>query len=540
MPPKFDKKKTVTFSLVHRSHEDPLYHDPDASTAVFVPVDQRGQGKEMKREQRDKRREKKKAFEVQAQAMIDEFSEGLEKKAAASDTKSSKSDKVVVFDKGDEAAFSGRRENEGEAALYGIKFDDSKYDYMQHLKPIGETSDAVFISKRDQEKKNSRKQAKEGVMFKPKAPEQILSQDMLPSATMVPRNFDSEKAIPDSIAGFNPNMDPSLREVLEALEDEEYVTDAEDDGNEDIFNQLLASGEADEDDFDDDEYDDDDEYYDDDDFYEGNVSDGEYEEEEEPATKTSTAAKDTSEPKLSAAELYSKMKPSADGFEKRIGTADLADRSADAESGFPSLDDMTIPDVQDTGNKDSNEATEQDWVQAFRDFKIDQASARQDAGFNELDSEAGDQLGALSVVTSMTRRSNMTNKQWRRNKSKILDNAGKRVGGARGLNSMNSDALTEMTGLSMSSSALFRNKHLTFLDDRFDTIEEEYLNDQEEDELNDDTHIKMGLPKRSKGRGGAHKQKEAFDMTKERADFESILDDFLDNHTVEGKHYYKK
>ena len=32
------------------------------------------------------------------------------------------------------------RNNEGEAALYGITFDDSKYDYMQHLKPMGHLS----------------------------------------------------------------------------------------------------------------------------------------------------------------------------------------------------------------------------------------------------------------------------------------------------------------------------------------------------------------------------------------------------------------
>ena len=37
------------------------------------------------------------------------------------------------------------RENEGEAAEYGIFFDDTEYDYMQHLRSVGETPDAVLL-----------------------------------------------------------------------------------------------------------------------------------------------------------------------------------------------------------------------------------------------------------------------------------------------------------------------------------------------------------------------------------------------------------
>ena len=33
----------------------------------------------------------------------------------------------------------------GQAALYGIYFDDTEYNYMQHLKPIGTEAGAVFI-----------------------------------------------------------------------------------------------------------------------------------------------------------------------------------------------------------------------------------------------------------------------------------------------------------------------------------------------------------------------------------------------------------
>jgi protein LTV1 len=37
-----------------------------------------------------------------------------------------------------ELDFESMRDNEGEAAEYGIYFDDTTYDYMQHLRDIGE------------------------------------------------------------------------------------------------------------------------------------------------------------------------------------------------------------------------------------------------------------------------------------------------------------------------------------------------------------------------------------------------------------------
>lgn len=45
----------------------------------------------------------------------------------------------------DDIDVSNVRENEGEAAEYGIYFDDTEYDYMQHLRMIGERPDAVLL-----------------------------------------------------------------------------------------------------------------------------------------------------------------------------------------------------------------------------------------------------------------------------------------------------------------------------------------------------------------------------------------------------------
>jgi protein LTV1 len=52
--------------------------------------------------------------------------------------------------------------------------------------------------------------------------------------------YQDQQNIPDAIAGFQPDMDPRLREVLEALEDEEYVDENEGD---DVFGKLTSQAE---------------------------------------------------------------------------------------------------------------------------------------------------------------------------------------------------------------------------------------------------------------------------------------------------------
>ena len=83
------------FTLVHRSQRDPLINDPDAPTRVLAAT-QRRQGK---------------GQPVSRKELEDEF-------------------------KGKD------RKNIGEAAQYGVYFDDTDYDYMQHLRPIGGTYNA--------------------------------------------------------------------------------------------------------------------------------------------------------------------------------------------------------------------------------------------------------------------------------------------------------------------------------------------------------------------------------------------------------------
>lgn len=196
---KFDKKSAQTFNVVHRSHEDSLYFDNDASRHVLVPANQR-------------------------EAKVESVPEPKIFTAAELQEK---------FTPGE---IKSMRENEGLAAQYGIFFDDSKYDYMQHLKPIGTAADAVFI---EPSADKAEKPAKKNIGD--------LLKDNLPSEKTRKVTHDVLENIPRELQGFNPDMDPRLREVLEALEDEAYV-EADDDG--DMFADLLEGGEVeDEDDF---------------------------------------------------------------------------------------------------------------------------------------------------------------------------------------------------------------------------------------------------------------------------------------------------
>ena len=112
MPRKFiDKKKATTFHLVHRSQRDPLINDPESSSRVlkYVPA--------------PNTKVQNALFRGRADAEQSISRETLENDIDV--------EKV--------------RENEGEAAEYGIFFDDTEYDYMQHLRSVGETTDAVLL-----------------------------------------------------------------------------------------------------------------------------------------------------------------------------------------------------------------------------------------------------------------------------------------------------------------------------------------------------------------------------------------------------------
>ena len=147
------------------------------------------------------------------------------------------------------------RENEGEAALHGIFYDDSAYDYMQHMRDLGAATESCFVEAVPESQKWKQKQGKgkqrledalrdatinddEAGGVKIGQPVPLLDADMLPSKRLKKSTYQDQQDVPDALAGFQPDMDPRLREVLEALEDEAYVDDEEE-----MFGELAKDGE---------------------------------------------------------------------------------------------------------------------------------------------------------------------------------------------------------------------------------------------------------------------------------------------------------
>ncbi|KAK1718831.1 low temperature viability protein [Colletotrichum acutatum] len=193
---KFDKKSAQHFTLVHRPQNDPLIHDENAPSMVLNPVPQKG---------------------------------GPSKSKHLSD---------LASEFGSEAG--SIRANEGEAAEYGVYYDDTEYDYMQHLRGLNSGGgEAVWVEASgaaNNDKKGKQTQSLEDALRQmdlEQKSEALLDPSVLPNRNLPRTNYETQVDIPDAIAGFQPDMDPRLREVLEALEDDAYVDD-----DDDIFKEL--------------------------------------------------------------------------------------------------------------------------------------------------------------------------------------------------------------------------------------------------------------------------------------------------------------
>ena len=199
-----DKKTATHFTLVHRPQNDPLLHDAEASSMVLNPTSVPNSSKVKK---------------------LDDLASELG------------SDVELI------------RDNEGEAASYGVYYDDTEYDYMQHMRDLGSGSgEAHFVEAPAPRNKGKERQSLEDALRDAKLEDEegvVLDDEILPSKNLRKATYQAQQDVPDALAGFQPDMDPRLREVLEALEDEAYV-----DEDDDIFGQLAKDGEEiDEDEF---------------------------------------------------------------------------------------------------------------------------------------------------------------------------------------------------------------------------------------------------------------------------------------------------
>ncbi|KAG8412848.1 Protein ltv1 [Metarhizium acridum] len=193
-----DKKTAQHFTLVHRPQNDPLIHDEQAPAMVLNPTQPKPGSSKVKH--------------------LDELASEFGSDAAAI------------------------RANEGEAASHGVYFDDTEYDYMQHLRDLNSASsgEVVFIEA-NTKSKGKQKESLEDALKKMDLEQKsgdLLDDEMLPSKNLTRVTYQAQQDVPDSIRGFQPDMDPRLREVLEALDDEAYVDDEDDE----IFKNLTKDG----------------------------------------------------------------------------------------------------------------------------------------------------------------------------------------------------------------------------------------------------------------------------------------------------------
>lgn len=193
MPPKKSwthKSNSETFRLVHRSQQDSLYYDDDVANTVLVPVSKISRGK-------------------------------------------SSSNRTIARDDMSEVAQT-LTPNEGAAAVYGIAYDDSEYDYLQHLKPMGVSNGGVFVSADKDSKQTKKKNEKLAALLE--------DSDLFESENKQKYDYQKQQDIPDEIKGFKPNLNEDLREALTALEDENYLDADQDIDEVDFLGDLLGSG----------------------------------------------------------------------------------------------------------------------------------------------------------------------------------------------------------------------------------------------------------------------------------------------------------
>lgn len=433
-PHNSDKKNAATYQLFHRPQVDPLINDPEADDRVLHHV-----GGPV---------------------------------PAPSTSEASKRTKNLT-DLESEFGADAVRENEGEAANHGIFFDDSKYDYMQHLRELGTGGgDSHFVEAKTKDKGKGKGLKLEDALRQASLDDtrsdvgggSIYGSeygDMRSTTTSYSRKptYQDQQNIPDAIAGFQPDMDPRLREALEALEDEEFV----DDEDEDVFGELTKSAEE---------------------MEPGEWEDTLFDVQEEDdgwesdATEKAPVQRDTTD----------------------VEYEDDEDSVQATPGELPSQDEP-IPDLQ---------PEDQGWMREFAKFKKD-AKANKAAAPVAPPSIApsGNQSTLASTVFT--------------------------AGGTPIRKKKRKGAMTNPSAYSMSSSAIARTEGHRLLDDRFEKMESLYaLDEEDEEDFDDSMSMASGMTGMTGMTGVSTATSEAPSLVQAngteipaRHNFNNIMDDFL-------------
>lgn len=399
------RKTATTYALLHRSQDDPLIYDENAPDRVLQPIS----GPSVALQQLDSTPSK-------------------------------------VKHRGDleaEYGFSSDiRENEGEAAEHGVFFDDTKYDYMQHLRELGggdggAGGTATWVDAPDKAQKGKGKErqtledALRSVNLDGGSGEHddtrslggfSTAQSMTSSRFGARlRTYQDQQDVPDAIAGFQPDMDPRLREVLEALDDEAYVEEDEDD----IFGELTGKGA---------------EEVDDDEFERSG-----YDEEDDEGWESDRTEKPNKEYSTTEAWIPA---PTAEAHDAPQTT----------------IDNLPDPSVAPPATGEGHDG---DWLASFTKAKgIETAQSGTPDTSASSPAVRNIPQAPPSVAPSSMISSSTTNPFGRKKKRK--------------------GALTSTTSFSMTSSVLARTEPLTTLDARFDRLAAQYMDDDFDDDMIDE------------------------------------------------------
>lgn len=203
-----DKRTASHFQLVHRSQRDPNLANEDSSKYVLKPT--LGSANLLKHGILPPRAE--------------DFLEDVEPSIENKDVDSEQEFKEEYSD-----------DQVGKAVQYGIFFRDQEdYDYMKHLKPIGEHDDGVFVAASD-----AREPEKRGLVFKD-ADAELDSPKVkftLPNGTVALAGDEEEVGLLAKTSVDPLGVAPEYREAIYALDDENFIDEAVDD---DFFDALNA------------------------------------------------------------------------------------------------------------------------------------------------------------------------------------------------------------------------------------------------------------------------------------------------------------
>lgn len=360
------------------------------------------------------------------------------------------------------------RRNEGEAANYGIYYDDSRYDYMQHLRELGTGGgDAHFVEAKAEKGKGKAMKLEDALRQISLDDSQSAygSQfgDIRSTASSFIRKptYQDQQNVPDVIAGFQPDMDPRLREALEALEDEAYV----DDDDDDLFGELTKGAEElDQGDWED-------TLFDNEEYDEGWESD---------ATEKAPVQTDRTDAKRHTEEDA----PSEESPAKNLEPGEMPEHNEPAPDMHPE---------------------DQGWMQEFAKFKKDAKAGKTPAPAAPTIAPSEQRTVASTAFTA---------------------------GGTPIRRKKRKGALTNPSAYSMTSSALARTEGHRLLDDRFEKIEQLYSLDEEDEYDDSMSMMSgmtgaTGMTGMSTASSVAPSLVDANGAAVSRSDFHNVMDDFL-------------